>query len=328
MQMYSRSGLLSAASSRTCSQRLVFTQAKKGGKEKKGAQKKGGGALAELLKKKEQAAQPVAEVAGDGLATPEQYKDPDVVLQLMAICQSYKKQYGEYLMEASFDQLAEAMYKAPFVCLAHNKFEEGVDDPVFTYANRAALEMFEGTWDTLVGIPSRLSTEEGSAREERQQLLEQAANGGMIKDYQGWRRSLKGKRFKLKGCKLFNVHELDGTLWGQSAVFTQYELEDGTVVTVQGEAPPPPAFEIPPSQEDVDAAEAAVAEQAAAVRALKEQQGLSNQDPQVQEAVAELQQRKQTLADLQARYKAALEEAEAAMNAPPTMETLEEEDSH
>lgn len=52
------------------------------------------------------------------------------------------------------------------------------------------------------------------------------------------------------------------------------------------------------------------------------------QDPQVQEAVAELQQRKQTLADLQARYKAALEEAEAAMNAPPTMETLEEEDSH
>lgn len=29
------------------------------------------------------------------------------------------------------------MFRAPFVCLAHNMFEEGVDDPTFTYANRA-----------------------------------------------------------------------------------------------------------------------------------------------------------------------------------------------
>lgn len=68
-------------------------------------------------------------------------------------------------MEASFDQLAEGLYKAPFVLLAHNKFEEGVTDPVFTYANKAALEAFEGTWDEIVGLPSRYSAEEGTARE-------------------------------------------------------------------------------------------------------------------------------------------------------------------
>jgi hypothetical protein len=62
-------------------------------------------------------------------------------------------------METGFDQLAEALYKAPFVCLAHNMFEEGVDDPVFTYANKAALELFEADWDSLVGLPSRLSAE-------------------------------------------------------------------------------------------------------------------------------------------------------------------------
>lgn len=50
------------------------------------------------------------------------------------------------------------------------------------------------------------------------------------------------------------------------------------------------------------------------------------QDPQVQEAVAELQQRKQLLDDVQARYKAALAEAEAAAAAPPTMETVEEDE--
>lgn len=68
---------------------------KKGG-AKKGAQKKGGSALADLLRKKEEASNP-APVAVDetALARPEQYADPDVVLQLMMITQAYKKQYNE-----------------------------------------------------------------------------------------------------------------------------------------------------------------------------------------------------------------------------------------
>lgn len=70
--------------------------AKKGG-AKKPAQKKGGSALADLLKKKEEAANAPVAVAGDAgeLASPEQYADPDVVLQLMMITQAYKKQYNE-----------------------------------------------------------------------------------------------------------------------------------------------------------------------------------------------------------------------------------------
>jgi hypothetical protein len=46
-------------------------------------------------------------------------------------------------------------------------------------------------------------------------------------------------------------------------------------VTVQGDAPP--AVELPPTEEDLAAAEAAVTEQGAAVRALKEERGLTNQ---------------------------------------------------
>lgn len=76
---------------------------------------------------------------------------------------------------------------------------------------------------------------------------------------------------------MLGVLLLAGTLWGQAAVFNQYELEDGTLVTVQGEAPPPSTIEIPPSKEDLEAAEAAVQEQATVVRQLKEGQGLTNQ---------------------------------------------------
>lgn len=50
--------------------------------------------------------------------------------------------------------------------------------------------------------------------------------------------------------------------------------QDGTLVTVQGDAPP--AAELPPTAEELAAAEAAVTDQAAAVRALKEG-GLNNQ---------------------------------------------------
>eukprot|EP00878_Enallax_costatus_P022850 GHUV01024280.1.p1 GENE.GHUV01024280.1~~GHUV01024280.1.p1 ORF type:complete len:221 (+),score=70.98 GHUV01024280.1:168-830(+) len=208
--MHSRSCLLPSFGSRTHSNRHVFTQAKKGGKEKKGVQKKGGGALAGLLAKKEQAAQPVANASGE-LASPEQYKDPEVLMQLLMITQGYRKQYNEFLMEAAFDQLAEAIYKAPFALLAHNKFEEGVTDPVFTYANKAALELFEGTWDELVGLPSRHSAEEDEAAQaEREELLKAAADGVVIRAHEGWRKSLKGTRFKLKGVKLFNFNGADG----------------------------------------------------------------------------------------------------------------------
>jgi hypothetical protein len=48
------------------------------------------------------------------------------------------------------------------------------------------------------------------------------------------------------------------------------------------------------------------------------------QDPQVQEAVSQLQARKQSLTELQAKYDAALKEAEAAAAAPPTVDSWED----
>jgi hypothetical protein len=44
----------------------------------------------------------------------------------------------------------------------------------------------------------------------RNQVLQQAASDGAVKDYGGWRVSLKGKRFRIKDVRLFNVTELDG----------------------------------------------------------------------------------------------------------------------
>ncbi len=65
---------------------------------------------------------------------------------------------SRFLLEGiDFDQLGDALYRAPFVVLAHDRFQEGVTDPVFTYANHAALELWDATWEQLIGMPSRKS---------------------------------------------------------------------------------------------------------------------------------------------------------------------------
>lgn len=55
------------------------------------------------------------------------------------------------------ESLPEAIYHSPFVLLAHDRFQEGVSDPQFVYGNKAALELWEASWDQLIGMPSRLS---------------------------------------------------------------------------------------------------------------------------------------------------------------------------
>jgi hypothetical protein len=299
-----------------------------GGNSSKG-QKKGGGALADLMRKKEADATAAAEAAeaaklaaesGDapgasGPATAAQYADPELLMDLLSICQSYWKHTGTYLLEGvELDALARALYEAPFVCLAHNRFEVEAaqaeagpgappQETVFTYANRAALTLFEGSWDDIVGMPSRLSADDSpEAQADRNRLLEAAAKGGsekgqgIVRNYSGWRRSLKGARFLIRDATLFNVSDLSGELWGQAVVFDEYETADGRKVKVSvaaagGEAATPAALE---------AAEAAIAEQAAAVRALKDS-GKGNADPEVAAAVEELKKRKEAAAALAAR---------------------------
>ena len=41
-------------------------------------------------------------------------------------------------------------------------------------------------------------------------MLESAAEDGVIRDFSGWRQSLKGTRFQIKGCTLFNLETPTG----------------------------------------------------------------------------------------------------------------------
>jgi phosphatidylserine/phosphatidylglycerophosphate/cardiolipin synthase-like enzyme len=77
------------------------------------------------------------------------------------------------------------------------------------------------------------------------------------------------------------VPVIAGVVVGQAARFDEYKLEDGTVINFARQA----ALGALPesvSDEELTAAEEAVAEQAAHVRQLKDAEGLSNSDSAVQ----------------------------------------------
>jgi hypothetical protein len=68
------------------------------------------------------------------------------------------------------------------------------------------------------------------------------------------------------------------------------------------------------TEEDIQAAEAAVEEQAAWIRSMKETEGRTNADPLIQGAVLELKNRKQRVDDLKKGQAEALAALEAAFD--------------
>ncbi|KAK9821324.1 hypothetical protein WJX81_003581 [Elliptochloris bilobata] len=265
--------------------------ARKGGGKKAGGQKKGPGSLM-------------------GAPAKLPYQDTPVIMQNLLMVESYRRKVGGYILEdVELADAARALWEAPFAVLAHDKFLS--PEPSFTYANKVALELFEATWEEIIGTPSRRSAEEEApAQEERNGILEAAADKGYVSGITGWRRSLKGTRFQIRDGVLFNIEAPTGQKVGQAAVFRHWAFEDGR----EG-GPDSGAAQVeagPPSEAEIVAAEEGIAEQAALVRVLKEEHGLPNDDPDVADAVGTLLRRKAKLQDLKDRAAVTAGDAAAA----------------
>lgn len=116
------------------------------------------------------------------------------------------------------ESTALALHQSPFVLLSHNTNA----DPIFTYGNQKALEVFEMEWETLTQLPSRYSAE-ALLREEREHLLQTVARQGYIDHYAGVRISSSGRRFLIRQAIVWNVRDAQGHYAGQAAYFDQWE---------------------------------------------------------------------------------------------------------
>ncbi len=106
---------------------------------------------------------------------------------------------------------------ASFAVLAH----DADADPKFIYANMAAQDCFEYSWEEFMSLPSRLSTE-APDRAERQTLLDEVRRNGFMTGYRGVRIAKSGRRFIIEDGIVWELIAKDGTRRGQAATFSSW----------------------------------------------------------------------------------------------------------
>jgi MEKHLA domain len=149
------------------------------------------------------------------------WQDESIVAHAQVLARSYKRFTRRDLLAGNFPaaEFSEKLFDAPFVLVSHGTQA----DPILNYGNRAALALWEMSWDEFTHTPSRL-TAEAPNREERARLLAAVTVHGFIDDYSGVRISKTGRRFKISQATVWNLISPDGTPCGQAAMFAQWEF--------------------------------------------------------------------------------------------------------
>ena len=113
--------------------------------------------------------------------------------------------------------VAEELFSCGFPVLAH----DGADDPMLTYANAAALQLWETSWAELIGLPSRLTAPD-SERDERRNALGEAQALHALTGYAGIRISRKGRRFQIHNARIWTLLDEQQQPCGQAASFQDW----------------------------------------------------------------------------------------------------------
>lgn len=126
---------------------------------------------------------------------------------------------GDSLVDLSLSKKEQAkqIFEAPYVLLAH----DATADPVFQYANKMGLALFEMSWAELTKLHSKYSAEPQN-REAREKLLKEVSEKGYADNYSGIRISKTGKRFEIKAATVWNIMDTDNIKRGQAAMFKDY----------------------------------------------------------------------------------------------------------
>lgn len=152
---------------------------------------------------------------------PQPYLLPAVVERNRLMAANFRRLIGRPLSAADGastpEALAEYLYHAPFVLLAHTNEL----DPVFCYANLRGQELFGYGWDEFTRLPSRLSAEPVS-QEKRRRLLDEVRSKGFVENVKGIRIARDGRRFRIENVVVWDVLDDHGNFVGQAAMFDRW----------------------------------------------------------------------------------------------------------
>jgi len=146
------------------------------------------------------------------------YLLPEIQAYSCLLSESFSRLTGRPILQdlpGDSAALAEAMFDAPCPIVSH-----GIEaDPIFRYANRAALDLWEMNWDSFTRLPSRLSADTNSAPQaDRNSHLEDALKHGFVEGLTGIRISSTGRRFEICDTVLWNVTDAAAIRHGQAAI--------------------------------------------------------------------------------------------------------------
>ena len=113
--------------------------------------------------------------------------------------------------------LCQNLFACGFPVLAHGTEQ----DPKLSYANAAALQLWDSHWDELIGMPSRLTAPD-SERAERSSALGQAKRLDAVQNYHGIRISRKGRRFMINKARIWTLWDAGELVCGQAACFSDW----------------------------------------------------------------------------------------------------------
>ena len=150
------------------------------------------------------------------------WQRPDIIRQTQRLLHSFQHWTHRPLLPAIAEdpvQAAEQVFMAPVVLVSHGTQA----DPILNYGNQMALKLWDLDWERFTQMPSRL-TAEPLERRDRERLLQQAREKGYIDNYEGVRITSRGQRFRITNVILWGVLDEQGTLQGQAATFTDWEM--------------------------------------------------------------------------------------------------------
>ena len=138
------------------------------------------------------------------------------------VLRSHRRAFGESLLagERSLQSrrlICQDLFACGFPVLAHG----AGDDPALTYANAAALQLWERPWAEMVGMPSRLTAPEDQ-QGARQRALGAASQVEAISNYRGIRINSQGRRFRIENARIWTLRDAEGQVCGQAASFSDW----------------------------------------------------------------------------------------------------------
>jgi len=148
---------------------------------------------------------------------PDPWQAADAVAYARLLVDSLHRLTGRPVADPALSDaaLAAALWHLPQPLVSHGT--EG--DPIFRYANRTALALWEMDWSAFTRLPSRLSAEaDTTIQSDRSALLARALQQGWTDGYSGIRISATGRRFRIDDTILWTVTDAAGTRHGQAAL--------------------------------------------------------------------------------------------------------------